>query len=157
MRGCLVAQAADSSIEDVDVVGVHHRLHHGDLGMIGEGRERPMDDGAAADRAVLLRSPGAGAQAPAGRDENGCSPLRGRHGNWVSMLLRDMRYELAGFLHLQRLLCECDHTSFAQAGERDACALEVSPLGRLRWLAADKPIARSEPCKNSVAQGFTMA
>ena len=88
MRGHLVAQATDRGIEDVDVIGVHHRLHDGDVRMLRKGGERAVDDGAAADRAILLRTAGAGAQAASGRDENGCSPLRNRHGNRVSMLMK---------------------------------------------------------------------
>ena len=59
-RGC---KPAHGRIEHRDVVGVQHRLHGRHIRMPAERLHGAVDHGLAADRAVLLRSAGAGAQA----------------------------------------------------------------------------------------------
>ena len=76
----LVLQLPHGLIENGDVVGIQNRLYGRHLGMSAKRFHRPENNRLAADRAVLLRSTRTCAEAASGRDEDGCSPLRFRHG-----------------------------------------------------------------------------
>ena len=62
-------------VEHRGVVGIEHRLHRKDLRMAAERLHGAEDHGLPADRAVLLRSAGAGAKPAPGCDKDGCGPL----------------------------------------------------------------------------------
>ena len=74
-RGRMV-EPAHRSVEHLDVIGIHHRLHRDHVRMPAERRHGAEDHRLPTDRTVLLRSARAGAEPTAGCDEDGCGSLR---------------------------------------------------------------------------------
>jgi hypothetical protein len=74
-----VSQLADRIVEHGPVVWIQDRLDGEDAGMSAKRFHRAEDHGLTGNRAVLFRTPRAGAQPAPGCNEDGGSPFNFRH------------------------------------------------------------------------------
>src|SRR5439155_10033903 len=77
-----MAQPADGLVEHCGIIGIHDWLYGKHIRVSAERFHRAEDYGLPADRAILLRPAGAGAEPASGCDEDGCCALR--FGHWLN-------------------------------------------------------------------------